>query len=135
MAERDAVAFSAAARELLDGKNFASVATIGPDGAPQASVVWVKREGDAVLFSTTATRQKARNLARDARVAVSIFDLANPYRSIEIRGRAELVDDRELTLPTELSRKYLGEDPLREPAGSERLVVRILPEKVIEFSP
>jgi PPOX class probable F420-dependent enzyme len=135
MAERGAVVLSDAARELLDGKNFASIATIGPDGAPQASVVWVRRDGDTVLFSTTATRQKARNLAREARVAVSIFDLANPYHSLEIRGRAELTDDSELTLPTELSRKYLGEDPPPEPAGSERLVVRIVPEKVIEFSP
>jgi PPOX class probable F420-dependent enzyme len=134
MAEHGPVALSAGARELVDGKNFASVATIGPDGAPQVSVVWVGRDGDAVLFSTTADKQKARNLGRDARVAVSIFDHANPYRSIEIRGRAELVEDREPTLPTELSRKYLDADPPPDPPGTTRLIVRIVAEKILEFS-
>jgi PPOX class probable F420-dependent enzyme len=134
MSERDAMVLSDGARELLDGKNFASVATLGPDGAPQVSVVWVRRDGDTVLFSTTATRQKARNLARDARIALSVFDLANPYHSIEIRGRAKLIDDPGSTLPTELSQKYLGEDPPAGPPREARLIVRIVPEKVLEFS-
>ena len=46
------------AHELIDGKNFATVATILPDGGPQASVVWVKRDGDDVLYSTVRGRRK-----------------------------------------------------------------------------
>jgi PPOX class probable F420-dependent enzyme len=61
-----AVTFNEATRRLLDGGNFATVATINPDGGPHSSVVWFLREGDALL-STTAARQKARNLARDPR--------------------------------------------------------------------
>jgi PPOX class probable F420-dependent enzyme len=73
-----AVRFDEATRRLLDGRNFATVATLNPDGWPQSSVVWVLRSGDTVLFSTTKGRQKARNLARDPRVSVSIFDIENP---------------------------------------------------------
>jgi PPOX class probable F420-dependent enzyme len=126
--------FDETVRALLDGKNFATVATLGPGGAPQSSVVWIKREGDAVLFSTTAHRQKARNIERDARVSVSVFDLANPYSSAEIRGTAELLPDVGKRLPYELSQKYLGADPPAEKEDEVRLIVRITPEKVIRFS-
>jgi PPOX class probable F420-dependent enzyme len=129
------VVFDETVRELLDGKNFATVATLGPGGAPQSSVVWIKRDGDTVLFSTTAKRQKARNIERDGRVSVSVFDLANPYSSAEIRGTAELLPDEGKSLPYELSHKYLGIDPPAEKDDEVRLIVRITPEKVICFAP
>jgi PPOX class probable F420-dependent enzyme len=122
-------------RRLLDGKNFATVATLGPGGSPQASVVWVKRDGDAILFSSTAGRQKVRNLTEDPRVSVSIFDLANPYDSVEIRGTADLAVDEHKSLPRELSQKYLGEDPPKAEPGEVRIIVRVTPEKVIRFTP
>ncbi|MGK5533820.1 PPOX class F420-dependent oxidoreductase [Streptomyces sp. URMC 129] len=120
-------------RELLDGKNFATVATLQPDGAPQTSVVWIERDGDTVRFSTTAHRRKARNLERDDRVSVTVFDLANPYHSVEIRGRAELTEDPAKELPHRLSHKYLGEDPPAESPDETRLIVTVHPEKVITF--
>ena len=129
-----AAAFDEATRDLLDGRNFATVATVNPDGGPQASVVWILREGDTVAFSTTAGRRKARNLARDPRISVSVFDTANPYHSVEIRGTAELVEDTGKSLPKALSRKYLGEDPPPEPDGVVRLIVRVTPDKVNIFS-
>lgn len=126
--------FDDTVRKLLDGKNFATVATVMPDGAPQTSVVWIKRDGDTVLFSTTAGRKKARNLAADPHVSVSVFDLANPYESVEIRGTAEVSVDTDKRLPVELSHKYLGEDPPAEKPDEVRLAVRVIPEKVIRFS-
>jgi PPOX class probable F420-dependent enzyme len=122
-------------RALLDGNNFATVATLNPDGEPQSSVVWFKRDGDTIVFSTAAFRKKARNLARDPRVSVSIYDLANPYHSVEIRGVAELVEDHDRALPRELSQRYLGEDPPPEPEDVVRLIVRVIPEKVSRFAP
>ena len=106
----DQVSFDDSVRALLDGKNFASVATLGPDGSPQNSVVWIKREGDTVLFSSTDGRQKVRNLRRDPRISLSVFDLADPYTSVEIRGTAEILPDEGKRLPYELSHKYLGID-------------------------
>jgi hypothetical protein len=65
---------------------------------------------------------------------VSVFDLHNPYHSVEIRGTAELVEDPGKSLPERLSQKYLGESPPPEPAHIVRLVARITPNKVNEFS-
>src|SRR3712207_1135431 len=87
------VTFDDLTRALLDGENFAVVATLAPGGAPQTSVVWIARDGDTVVFSTTADRRKARNLAKDPRISLSVFDIANPYRTVDIRGVAELTED------------------------------------------
>jgi PPOX class probable F420-dependent enzyme len=128
------MSFDETVRRILDGKNFATIATVMPDGAPQSSVVWVKRDGDTVLFSTATSRKKARNLTRDPRISVSIFDIDNPYDSVEIRGVAELIVDEGKKLPHELSHKYLGEDPPPAAPDEIRLIVRVVPEKVIHFS-
>ncbi|MBF6357571.1 PPOX class F420-dependent oxidoreductase [Nocardia higoensis] len=123
-----------ATRELLDGKNFATVATIEPDGSPHTSVVWIARDGEAVLFSSTAGRRKVRNLARDGRIGITVFDSANPYRSIDIQGTAELVDDPDKSLPRMLSHKYLGQNPPVEPGHVRRIIVRVKPHKITGFS-
>jgi PPOX class probable F420-dependent enzyme len=127
------VALTQIARELLDGRNFATIATLNADGSPQTSVIWVKRDGDSVLFTTTTARLKGRNLARDPRVSITIFDVRNPYRTVEIRGTAELTEDPDRILPMELSHKYLGEPPPPEPADVVRLIVRVTPEKLVEL--
>ncbi|MDG6926582.1 MAG: pyridoxamine 5'-phosphate oxidase family protein, partial [Nitrososphaerota archaeon] len=56
------------------GKNFASVATLMADGSPQVAPLWVDREGDTIALNTTRSRQRTKNLKRDQRVAISIFD-------------------------------------------------------------
>lgn len=129
-----AVTLDDSARRLLDGKNFATVATLNADGSPHTSIVWVLRDGDTVLFSTKASRLKARNITRDPRVSLTIFDLTNPYASLDIRGTAELTVDAAKELPLALSHKYLGEDPPPEPEEDIRMVVRITPAKVTRFS-
>lgn len=130
----DPISFDDSVRSLLDAKNFASVATLGPDGAPQNSVVWIKREGDTVLFSSVDARQKVRNLRRDPRISVSVYDLANPYSSVEIRGTAEIVPDEAKRLPFELSHKYLGIDPPAEKEDETRVIIRVVPRKIVRFA-
>jgi PPOX class probable F420-dependent enzyme len=65
-------------KRLIDGPNFAHLATIMADGSPQVAPVWVSRDGDRVLIGTSSTSLKARNAARDPRVALSVIDFANP---------------------------------------------------------
>lgn len=73
-------------RELVDGKNFATVATLDADGGPQTSVVWVGLDDGDLVFSATEDRLKVRNLRRDPRASVSITDAENPYRHTQLRG-------------------------------------------------
>jgi PPOX class probable F420-dependent enzyme len=122
------------ARQLVDGKNFATIATLNPDGSPQTSVIWVGLDGDAVVFSSTTGRRKTRNILRDPRVSLTIADAADPYRTVEIRGKAEVIADPNRELGHRLSHKYVGEDPPPEPASVERVIIRVTTDKVIGFS-
>lgn len=121
----------AEALPLLDGRNFAHVATIMPDGSPQVSPVWVTRDGDeAVVFNTSYGRVKPDNIQRDPRIAVSVLDQDDPYVYLQVRGRAELIDEGARELIDELSRKYFGKDyPSMQP-GEQRVTVRVVPDAV-----
>ncbi|MFB4278689.1 PPOX class F420-dependent oxidoreductase [Nonomuraea sp. MTCD27] len=127
------ITFDDKTRTLLDGRNFATVATLNPDGGPQTSVVWVLREGDTVLFSSTAGRRKTRNLTRDPRISLTVFDTGDPYQSVEIRGTAEVVEDHDRAVQLAVSHKYLGQDPPADHEGTVRVVVRVIPDKIHGF--
>jgi PPOX class probable F420-dependent enzyme len=120
------------ARELIDGQNFASVATIQADGSPQSSIVWVRRDGDDVLFSTAKGRRKYANLLADPRVSLLVTDVANPYRYAEIRGSATVSDDPQAELIQELADKYTGQAFATRP-GDDRVIVRIAPDRVVVY--
>ncbi|GAA1300335.1 PPOX class F420-dependent oxidoreductase [Pseudonocardia xinjiangensis] len=125
-----AITLPAGVRALIDGPNFATVATLDPDGGPQTSVVWVGLDEGALVFSATEDRRKVRNLRRDPRISVSITDGANPYRHTQLRGTVTITEDPDKTLPKTLSHKYLGEDPPSEGSEVERVIVRLHVEKV-----
>ncbi|MFI1970243.1 PPOX class F420-dependent enzyme [Streptomyces cinnamoneus] len=118
-----------------DNPVFATVATLQPDGSPQLSVTWIKREGDTLLVSTTVGRRKEKNLRRDPRVTVMINPPNAPYSYAEIRGTADITSEGGDELIDELSRKYTGKDYADfNPAAGEdapRVVVRITPRKVV----
>jgi PPOX class probable F420-dependent enzyme len=119
------------AERLVDEPTFAVVSTVNPDGAPQSSVVWVKRDGDDVLFSTIRGRRKTRNMERDPRVSITLYDPANPYQYVEVRGNATLTEEGGPELIQELSHKY-GGGPFQEPhPDNVRVVVRVTPSRVV----
>ncbi|WP_407550595.1 PPOX class F420-dependent oxidoreductase [Streptomyces sp. Pv4-95] len=122
-------------KKLLDTPVFVSVATIQPDGSPQVSPVWVKRDGDDLLISTTVGRRKEANIRRDPRVSVVIQPFDAPYTYAEIRGSATLTTEGGQELIDELARKYTGKDyaQFNPSAGQDdaRVVVRITPRKVV----
>jgi PPOX class probable F420-dependent enzyme len=95
-------------RRLFDGKNFAVVSTLEPDGRPHSTVVWTQRQGNDIVFALPKNRRKTANLIRDPRVTVVIFDAANPYTSAQVQGTAQIEDDPSGRLVEELSRKYTG---------------------------
>jgi PPOX class probable F420-dependent enzyme len=66
------------AEMLRAGKHFGVVGTIGADGRPQTSVVWVDWDGENVVFNTTNKRAKGRNLRRNPRVSISVWDNDDP---------------------------------------------------------
>ena len=128
------IPLSDAALRLVDGRNYAVLATVNPDGSPQTSVIWVGRDGGDLLFSTVEGRVKHRNMRRDPRVSVSVIDSADPENYVELRGRASMTLDIGRQLDTRLSWKYDGKDPDPDRPGAVRVVVRTVVEKATGYA-
>ncbi len=115
--------------ELLSGRSMAHVATLMKDGAPHVSPVWIAVEGERLAIFSTQAHLKIRNLRRDPRIAISVADEANPYRSVVIRGRVveEIADDEAIAIMDRMSNRYVGRDfPVRS-----AIVMLIEPERVL----
>ena len=117
---------------LATTKNFAALTTLMPDGQPQTQIMWVHADDDHVLINTEVGRQKFRNVQRDPRVTVTVFDGKNPYRYVEARGRVvESVDgDAARADIDELSQKYLGTPYGGAIGPGGRVILRIEVDKI-----
>ena len=120
------------ARELIEGKNFAHLATVMKDGSPQVSAVWIAMRGDKILINTAEGRLKTRNMRRDPRVAISIAGQDDAYKRTHIRGRVvEMTHDGADDDIDMLSAKYTGNQSYaNRRADEQRVTVLIEPEKV-----
>ena len=118
--------------DLLDARGFLHLASLGPDGEPQVHPVWYEWDGTHLLVSSTAPRQKTKNLARDGRVAGSILDPENAYRYVEIRGVVDAIeDDPKSELIDRLAKKYLDEDKYPwDTEDPQRVIIRIRPQHI-----
>ena len=113
------------ARRLLDGVNFAHLATLMSGGAPKVEPVWVELDGDLVLVATDAKSIKARNVEGDPRVALSVTAFDNPYDQLLVRGQVvEIRPDDDLVVLDRMAQKYLGA-PFPRRRWSKRLVLAI----------
>jgi PPOX class probable F420-dependent enzyme len=97
-------------RALFEGANIAHVATLMPDGAPHSVPLWIGVEGERVVFLSSPSSVKARNLRRDPRVSISITDGAAPHSMAQVRGRvgAILDGDPAWAMIDRIAHKYIG---------------------------
>jgi PPOX class probable F420-dependent enzyme len=128
------ISFSQASLRLLDGRNYAVLATVNADGSPQTSVVWVGRDGSDVFFSTVAGRVKHRNMVRDPRVSITVIDSLDPENYVELRGRVSVTPDIDRRIDIQLSWKYDGRDPGEDRPGAVRVVGRMSVDKVTGYA-
>ncbi|WP_406299517.1 PPOX class F420-dependent oxidoreductase [Embleya sp. NBC_00888] len=123
-----------AARALLDAAYPAVLATVNVDGGPQTSVVWVGRDGNDVLISSEAGRLKERNLRREPRASVTVYDPADPDVYLEIRGTTTVTEDVGRRVAVALAEKYegpgAGDEYVALPPESVRVVLRITPTRL-----
>jgi PPOX class probable F420-dependent enzyme len=73
-------------RDLLEGRIYAVLATVMPDGQPQSTVVWCDYDGTHVLINTMRGFRKEKNMRANPRVTLLAYDQCNPLRSLEVRG-------------------------------------------------
>ncbi|HEU4341779.1 MAG TPA: PPOX class F420-dependent oxidoreductase [Candidatus Binatia bacterium] len=119
-------------KDLFQKKAFCSLATLMPDGHPQVTPVWCDLEGSNIRINSAKGRVKDRNMRRNKKVAISVFDPDNPYRHLAVQG--EVVDITEQGADAHidaLAKKYLGKDkyPFRQP-GEVRVIYKIRPDRV-----
>jgi PPOX class probable F420-dependent enzyme len=127
-----AAKLSEKAIRLIEGKNFAHLATLLPNGSPHVAPVWVDHEGDTILINTAVGRIKQKNIARDPRVAISIADQDDPYEKVIIRGRvvAQTFESAEAHID-KLAKKYTGASRYqRTQADEKRIIIKIVPTKI-----
>lgn len=111
MSKADKVELPEQLKEILDRPTFAHLVTLDPDGSPQASAMWVMRDGDLIVFNTAEGRRKWRNLKADPRVAVSISVPDEPYSNYSIQGKViEMRTSDGVEVIDALARKYLEVD-------------------------
>jgi PPOX class probable F420-dependent enzyme len=102
--------------ELFGGGHIVHLTTLRADGSPQSRPVWTIVHQGNVVFFTQRSSPKAAHLERDGRVAASVTDRANPYRSAWLRGHiGESIDgDAALAIIDRISLAYIGEPfPMR----------------------
>ncbi|GAA0906054.1 TIGR03618 family F420-dependent PPOX class oxidoreductase [Virgisporangium aurantiacum] len=115
-------------RDTFDGTPIAHLATVLPDGSPHTVPLWVGTHGDRLVFLTGPGSQKARNLRRDPRVALSVAPAENPLEPVLVRGRVvEWIDgDAGWEIIDRIAMKYLGQP---YPRDLDRVVGVIAPDR------
>ena len=118
-------------KALATAKNFAALTTLASDGQPSTQLMWVDADDEHVIFNTETGRQKFRNVQHDPRVAITVFDAANPYRYVEARGHVvdTVTGDEARAHIDALSRKYTDHD-YGNPIKTERVIVKIAVDRV-----
>ncbi len=119
------------AREILEGPHLSVLATTNANGSAQMSVIFVKPDGDDILFSTIKGRRKTTNMVRDPRVTLLLHSLAAgpliPYATIY--GTVQLTDDPGGAFHQVMYDVHMGgATPPPEP-GAHRLIVRVRPQR------
>ena len=116
---------------LLNAPYFATVATVLRDCSPEATVVWIESDSEHIYFNTAIHRLKARNLQRNPRVAITVFDPDKPTeRALAVRGRAELITQGAYEHAQKLSHAYEGKPFRQLGPGEVRVIVKVTPERV-----
>ena len=132
-------------RELFERDLHATVVTLEPDGSPQASLVWMRVEGDELVFGAEEGRRKVANIRRDPRVSVIVQDdrthAIGLVQHLTIAGRASIVGPDVpgpyTELMDDLARRYLGTETYPMPNRGSRtaVIVRIRPERIGGLGP
>lgn len=111
--------------------DVAMLATIGQDGYPQVTALWFLFDEGTIKLSLNTTRQKVKNLQAHPECTFFVLDTTNPYRTLEVRARAEITPDLDYAFARKLGAKYGGVDlSANDRPGETRVVVSLQPIKV-----
>ncbi|MFG6401106.1 PPOX class F420-dependent oxidoreductase [Microbacterium sp. P04] len=118
-------------RDLLENPNYGALGTVRPDGSVQVNPMWFELDGDRLLFTHTTTRQKFRNLEANPSMSLMVFDPADPYRYIEVRGRlVSATPDTAGDFYVRLGKRYGNPEQQPPPDIANRVVLAMSIERI-----
>jgi PPOX class probable F420-dependent enzyme len=94
--------------------------------------VWVDRDGELLRINSAEGRAKVVNLRKDPRITIEVSNSEDPYRYVEVRGKAiEFTHEGADEHIDALAKKYMGVDsyPMRKET-EQRVTIVIQPEKI-----
>jgi PPOX class probable F420-dependent enzyme len=118
-------------KALATGKNFAALTTLAADGQPRTHMMWIDADDEHLVFNTEVHRAKFKDISRDPRATITVFNVANPYQYVEARGRVveTVTGDAARAHIDALAQRYMG-GPYPGTIESERVLVKFAPEKL-----
>jgi PPOX class probable F420-dependent enzyme len=131
----------ASARDVLESDALAHLVTLGSDGSPQVTVVWVGLDSDEIVAAHMPENRKVRNIRADARVALSIETTTrNAYGLMEylvIYGTARITEGGAAALLQRLAHTYIGPDVTFPPGPDPRpgFITRISVDRIAGVGP
>jgi PPOX class probable F420-dependent enzyme len=117
-------------KKLVQAPNFGTITTLLRDGSPATHVMWVDCDDDYILLNTETGRAKYRNIERDPRVSVAVWDQDDPIHYVEVRGRVveTITGPKARAHVDALSQKYDGK-PYAGQIKTERVILKIAPDR------
>ena len=116
---------------ILEGPYTGVLTTLFADGSPQGTPLWFLLDGDEILFSTTAGKQKLRNIARDPRATFVVYNPTNDMNYVEVRGTITVSEDSTANTRDRIVQKHgYADGSSFDPAGTQRFTLRLSPTKV-----
>ena len=108
------------------------LATIGPDGLPHVTALWFFYDEDrrVVWFSLNTAHQVVKNLRARPEAAFLVIARTNPYRTLQIQGRAEVSPDDDYAFADGLGQKYDAGEREMDAPGDRHVIVTLRPTKV-----
>ena len=117
--------------EILQGPYTGVLSTLFADGSPQSTPLWFLLDGDDILFSTTAGKQKLRNIARDPRATFAVYNPTNDMSYVEVRGTIVVTDDPTANTRDRIVQKHgYADGSAFDAPGTQRLTLRLSPTKI-----
>lgn len=116
---------------ILQGPHTGVLTTLFSDGSPQSTPLWFLLDGDDILFSTTAGKQKLRNIARDPRVTFAVYNPVNDMSYVEVRGNLVVTEDPTANTRDRIVQKHgYADGSAFDAPGTQRFTLRLTPTKI-----
>jgi PPOX class probable F420-dependent enzyme len=115
---------------LLDN-TIAVLATVGRHGDPQMTAIWYIVDGERILISAVARRQKTKNLASNPACSLLIFHPETDDYYVEIRGTAHLIDDAAYEITDRIGARYGADFRTFDGPNDHRLIIAFEPQRAL----